>query len=268
MYLKRSCIFLFFCLFFRTIVFSDEYLLSAIRSYRIYDDLKYLQTIESFNYSNRLLLERSLYQFHPVEGFTLRNQTTYTYNDNNIILFEQINNRGRIVTKNYIYNDNGMLQRTFYDDGNSFNRFLSTVNFRYEDNNIIGDGNNQSKLIYDLDWNLLLEETSFRRIVYSYNNNILENIEIYSINNNTIELIQNEYNVYNDNNQLIEKIIYVNINNEMVWNRKETYIYNSINELSTKYIEYNFETFDIVYLVEFFTVPYYDIIEYEYRIIE
>ncbi len=93
--MKKGLILVFF-LIFSVNIFSQEYRVSAIRTYHIYGNQKYLQTVETYNYLEKELLQKkTVYRFHPEDGFNLRRETTYHYDENNVLLKEEYNDLHR-----------------------------------------------------------------------------------------------------------------------------------------------------------------------------
>jgi hypothetical protein len=269
---KKVSVFVF-CFILSANIFSQEYRISAIRTYHIYDDLKYLQTVETYNYSeNNLLLKKTVYRFHPEDGFSLRRETIFSYNESNTLLKEEYSDgSGDITSKHYEYDDDDRLNRTYFEDNNGL-MLLSSVLFIYEDEKIIEKGLNYTTT-YDQNWNLLLEEQynwlkqiSDRYNKYYYEDNRLSKIEHYRIFDEQEELTQIKHFTYNDYNQLLSTETLEKRDDEFLWQSNEIYTYNSIGEISTITSDFNYD-FDPVYF-EVYSQERIDLIEYEYQTVE
>jgi len=264
MLIIRRNLIIFFVFAIYSNLYADEYRISAVRTYHVFNDLKYIQSIEIFNYTeNNMLYKKTRYGFNPIDGFFLRNETIYKYNENNLLIEDLNNNSGIVTEKHYRYDENGKLIRTHLVNSFGIDIF-SIISYRYEEDKIIAEGF-QYKKYYDLNWNILLEEwRDETRKIYIYENNLLTRIEVYNIRNSFEILTSIEYVNYNENNQIINIETYRQYEGEFIWSRREINNYNSINNLSIKTI-FNNEIFtNPIHIIEFNHVPYFIIMEYEY----
>ncbi|QQO10895.1 hypothetical protein [Breznakiella homolactica] len=269
---KKMSLFLFLHVLLSVKIFTQEYRISAIREYHVYDDLKYIQTIETYNYSeDNLLLSQTTYKFHPEEGFFFQNRTIYRYNDDNILLEEEyLVRENESTSKHYKYDSDGKLLETYFRDANEI-YISSFVWYKYEDQKIIASGFGR-KRYYDQYWNLILVEDYNntgkgeklnRYVKYLFEGNLLRKIEQYEITNDIEELMLLTDFIYNDINQLIKKETYAKHNDEMHWYSSEIFTYNSIGKIATEISYFNYD-FNPVYF-EINEKERYTIVEYEYQ---
>ena len=271
--MKKSLYILFFLIISGSI-FADESVVSSIRTYNLYDDLKYLQTIEMFIFTDTGQLSKKIdYRISFNSEILISRTYKYLYDERNLLVETQISSPdGENRKQLNLYNQENLLKRSHWIVNDELSIF-SVENYIYK-NQLLVEYQKYPKrkvYLYNSAEQVLSEITyesgkqKYKRVnTYQWGQLIREEVFDISQGNNNLR----EYFIYEyEDDELSIKTQYSLFEEDFIWEMYEVYSYNLNGKISSVLWDYNTSIFDPIYY-ETGEPEYQRITEFEYRVLK